>query len=41
LAWRRDEPGAIRDPFLELLRKNRAAIARLMDSGGRRPNPIT
>ncbi len=26
LAWRRDEPDAIRDAFLNLLRKNRAAI---------------
>jgi len=29
LAWRRDEPSAIRDDFLDLLRKNRPEIERL------------
>ena len=29
LAWRRDEPNAIRDGFLDLLRNNRAEIERL------------
>jgi hypothetical protein len=30
LAWRRHEPDAIRDSFLNLLRKNRPAIAPLI-----------
>ena len=29
LAWRRDEPNAIRDGFLDLLRNNRAEIERV------------
>jgi hypothetical protein len=32
VAWRHDEPDAIRDRFLNLLRKNRTGIERLMQS---------